>query len=75
MPTQCMLATISIFFYLLGECPLSRIRQTLFRMKASLFSNSNDEVAYNSAVLKNFIRAVIGRDLRMSDISTPRYNE
>ena len=49
------------------------LRQLLFKMKNELFSNPSNDPSYNTALLKEFVRAVTGRDLKMSDIKSPRY--
>lgn len=66
--------TMYVFYCLsfIGECTLSSLRQAFFRMKNALFSNPQHEVQYNTAMLKNFIQAITGRDTRMNDIGYPK---
>lgn len=55
-----------------GGRSLAQLRQMFFRMKRAIFSNSPSEIAFNSSILNDFIRNIIGCDMRICDVKEPR---
>ena len=56
-----------------GGRSLAQLRQMFFRMKRAIFSNSPSEIAFNSSILNDFIRNIIGCDMRICDVKEPRF--
>ena len=61
-----------ILFCVAGKS-LKEMRQLYFKMKDQVFSNDRFGFGYNTEVLEKLLIEEFGTELRMSDVTFPRY--